>query len=162
REALRESTGVTLMAPTQDICCALRRRQSLCDCDTLLISRELTMNAMLMLTKVLKADARQNVRGTCGEAPSNPPSTTSFYPALQTEMSKWEKVEWQAEKLQIVPQLEFDITAFNSNSTLAVGSWSTSQQLKLNPRYQNSPIKRHFRIGTIMVKCLGFLTSLKR
>ncbi|XP_069941255.1 ionotropic receptor 25a isoform X1 [Cherax quadricarinatus] len=152
REALRESTGVTLMAPTQDICCALRRRQSLCDCDTLLISRELTMNAMLMLTKVLKADARQNVRGTCGEAPSNPPSTTSFYPALQTEMSKWEKVEWQAEKLQIVPQLEFDITAFNSNSTLAVGSWSTSQQLKLNPRYQNSPIKRHFRIGTIMAR----------
>nr|XP_045609615.1 ionotropic receptor 25a-like [Procambarus clarkii] len=152
RGALRGLQSVTLVAPAQEVCCTVRNRQSLCDCDTLIISREMTMNSMLTLTNVLKGNAGKNVRGSCGETPPNPPSTTSFYSALQTSLREWKQVEWEADKLQVVPQLKLDITAINTSTSSALGSWSTSEKLQLNPQFKNSPIKRHFKIGTVMAR----------
>lgn len=58
---------------------------------------------------------------------------------------------WSADKMQMTPQLEFAITAINSSASVAVGTWATNSLLKLNPNYEHSPIRRFFRIGTVMV-----------
>lgn len=67
------------------------------------------------------------------------------------EISKWKDMTWRMDKLQMEPKLTFDIKAINSTASQAVGSWSTEGKLSLNPNYEHSPIKRFFRIGTVMV-----------
>ncbi|XP_042236341.1 ionotropic receptor 25a-like isoform X3 [Homarus americanus] len=150
RGLLMGSTGVTMMTPVEEVCCTVRNRQNFCDCDSLVIPKELTVNTMLTLTKALKANGATNVQGTCEEPVTDPPSTASFYSAFQTELGSWPNVVWNADKLQTVPELKFDIIAINSSATSVVGSWNTSKELVLNPQYEHSPIRRHFKIGTIM------------
>ncbi|KAG7160957.1 Ionotropic receptor 25a-like 3, partial [Homarus americanus] len=151
RGLLMGSTGVTMMTPVEEVCCTVRNRQNFCDCDSLVIPKELTVNTMLTLTKALKANGATNVQGTCEEPVTDPPSTASFYSAFQTELGSWPNVVWNADKLQTVPELKFDIIAINSSATSVVGSWNTSKELVLNPQYEHSPIRRHFKIGTIML-----------
>ncbi|XP_071539870.1 ionotropic receptor 25a [Panulirus ornatus] len=146
RDMLTESTGVTLMTPAEEVCCTVRNRINNCDCDTLMIPRELTVNAMLMLAKVLKANDQQSGGGTGDQPP------TTFYSTLRTELSSWQNMKWEQDTLQMVPQFKFEITAINSTDTSAVGSWTTADRLRLNPEYEHSPIRRFFKIGTILAR----------
>ncbi|ROT70491.1 olfactory ionotropic receptor IR8a [Penaeus vannamei] len=59
---------------------------------------------------------------------------------------------WSTNKMQMTPQLEFAITAINSSTSVAVGTWASSSLLTLNPNYEHSPIRRFFRIGTVMAR----------
>lgn len=70
---------------------------------------------------------------------------------LLQELVSWYNMVWSTNKMQITPQLEFAITAINSSTSVAVGTWASSSLLTLNPNYEHSPIRRFFRIGTVMV-----------
>ncbi|XP_037780308.1 ionotropic receptor 25a-like [Penaeus monodon] len=152
RQMLYGSTGVTVMAPTEQVCCVARRVVSACDCSSLIIPQELTINGVKALTATLKTDKRANVQGSCDAPPDTPASTASFYVALQQELVSWYNMMWSADKMQMTPQLEFAITAINSSASVAVGTWATNSLLKLNPNYEHSPIRRFFRIGTVMAR----------
>lgn len=67
------------------------------------------------------------------------------------ELGKWPGMEWRMNKLQMEPKLKLNIEALNSTARQAVGSWSTDGKLSLNPDYEHSPIRRFFRIGTVLV-----------
>ncbi|XP_042887113.1 ionotropic receptor 25a-like isoform X1 [Penaeus japonicus] len=152
RQMLYGSTGVTVMAPTEQVCCVARKEVSACDCNALNIPQELTINAVKTLTATLKTDKRANVQGSCDTPPDAPPTTSSFYVALQQELVSWYNMMWMADKMQMTPQLEFAITAINSSTSVAVGTWATNSLLTLNPNYEHSPIRRFFRIGTVMAR----------
>ncbi|XP_045135403.1 ionotropic receptor 25a-like isoform X2 [Portunus trituberculatus] len=150
RTTLAGSTGVTLVNPTREVCCAARNTQSFCDCDNLVVPKAITLNAVLMLVRTLKAEDQQNIAGTCDAPPDTPPSTTSFYTGLQTELGSWPGMKWRFDKMQMEPQLAFNIQAINSTASQMVGSWSTDEGLQLIPGFEHSPIRRHFRLGTIL------------
>lgn len=67
------------------------------------------------------------------------------------ELTGWPGAQWDTEKQQIVPQLKFNINAVNSSLSQEVGTWTTQKRLTLNPDYQQSPIRRYFKIGTVKV-----------
>ncbi|XP_050716691.1 ionotropic receptor 25a-like isoform X2 [Eriocheir sinensis] len=150
RNLLANTSGITLMRPDKEVCCTATKTQSFCNCDGLMIPKALILNSMLSLVSVLKAQGQQNVAGQCDSPPDAAPSTASFYTALQKELDKWPGMSWRMDKLQMEPKLAFNIEAINSTAKQVVGSWSTEGQLSLNPDYEHSPIKRFFRIGTVL------------
>lgn len=76
---------------------------------------------------------------------------SAFYLFFSQELRGWAGAQWDAEKRQIIPQLKFNINAVNSSLSQEVGTWTTQRRLTLNPDYQQSPIRRYFKIGTMMV-----------
>ncbi|KAK7082591.1 hypothetical protein SK128_006923 [Halocaridina rubra] len=147
---LSSAPGVTLMVPTEKVCCTIRNVINECECITLIIPRELTIGVMGRIVSALKTSGVKNIAGTCGQAPTTPSSTKPFYTAIQAEIDKWPNIEWIADKMQIAPQLEFSITAVNSTVTSEVGTWNTKTRLKLNPNYKHSPIRRFFKVGAVL------------
>ncbi|KAK4296128.1 hypothetical protein Pmani_031354 [Petrolisthes manimaculis] len=159
-QLLKDTTGVTVVVPNQDVCCGVRNipLTSVCQCTNLEIPREVIRNGIQTVVKVLKSEG-SNVNGVCDNPPSSSSSsspllsTQSFYSTLQSELRGWDGADWDEEKKQIVPRLKFDIKAVNNTSQgqqVIVGTWTTQGSLSLNPDYQQSPIRRYFKIGTIM------------
>ncbi|XP_066943797.1 ionotropic receptor 25a-like isoform X1 [Macrobrachium rosenbergii] len=144
------TTAVTVIAPTEKVCCTVRDVPLDCACSTLNIAKQLVEVSMTRLAQALKASGAKDISGTCNQAPSTPPATDAFYSALRQEVSSWSNVEWSSEKKQVVPQMEFSLTAVNSSSKTVIGSWNTLSKLDLNPDYKNSPIRRFFKIGAVL------------
>ncbi|XP_068205985.1 ionotropic receptor 25a-like isoform X1 [Palaemon carinicauda] len=144
------TTAVTLLVPSEKVCCTVRDVSVDCACSSLNIARQLIEVSMTKLAQALKAPDVEDIKGDCKQPPDTPKLTNSFYNALQQQVNSWTNVDWNVEKKQVVPQMEFSLMAINSTSQTEIGSWTTLAQLDLNPSYKNSPIRRFFKIGAVL------------